>query len=117
MSLRPIVMIIDNMRIVWRRNSAGFRPENSENYAVKLSETQKKGRRCKDISQSATFFRPGIFLLSSGCCGGLLLPECPHHANDAEHDERNGEQLTHVERHRCLERLLNVFGELNEKAE
>ena len=38
------------------------------------------------------------------------------HADYAEDDERNAEQLAHVERHRGLERFLYVLGELDEEA-
>ena len=38
------------------------------------------------------------------------------HADYAEDDERNAEQLAHVEHHRCFKRFLYVLGELDEEA-
>ena len=42
---------------------------------------------------------------------------CPDHAIDAENNERNAEELAHVEEHARLEAYLNVFGVLDEEAE
>ena len=48
-------------------------------------------------------------------CPNLLFPLAIHHAGDADEDERNGQQLSHVECHACLERFLDVLGELDEE--
>ena len=49
--------------------------------------------------------------------GFAHLFACPDHAIDAENNERNTEELAHVEEHARLEAYLNVFGVLDEEAE
>ena len=48
--------------------------------------------------------------------GSVLLPST-YHAPDAEDDERNGENLSHVDGQRGLEGFLYLLGVLNEEAE
>ena len=49
--------------------------------------------------------------------GFAHLFACPDHAIDAKNNERNAEELPHVEEHARLEAHLNVFGVLDEEAE
>ena len=49
--------------------------------------------------------------------GFAHLFACPDHAIDAKNNERNAEELAHVEEHARLEAHLNVFGVLDEEAE